>query len=162
MNCKTYRKVLNHRSSSNSPRAIVNSPSLGLSMSLWGSDNGSSKRRFLIPDGLGASVTCALLGLRLACERDRCQVFPKVLQGFHAAKQRRKYCGVGQQDVGCSLSVRGHPDERIELAVSSFSERMWPGHIDRLSGQHLNKLGVFRRQRIVWQMRVKIEGGNSF
>jgi len=49
-----------------------------------------------------------------------------------------------KQDVGCSLSVRGIPDERIELAVPASVNGCGLDISIGLSGQHLNKLGVFR------------------
>src|SRR5882762_10201866 len=38
---------------------------------------------------------------------------------------------------------------------------MWPGQVDRLSGQHTNGLRVTRCHRIVGQMHVEVEVGDS-
>src|SRR5437762_10922348 len=55
-------------------------------------------------------------------------------------------------------ACRRHPEERIEFSVAGLDERMRSGQIDRLSSKNTNCAGIFRRQRIVRQVLVKIEG----
>src|SRR6266550_402187 len=55
-------------------------------------------------------------------------------------------------------ACRRHPEERIEFSVAGLDERMRSGQIDRLSSKNTNCARIFRRQRIVRQVLVKIEG----
>src|SRR5437588_2970762 len=54
-------------------------------------------------------------------------------------------------------ACRRHPEERIEFSVAGLDERMRSGQIDRLSSKNTNCARIFRRQRIVRQVLVKIE-----
>ena len=54
-----------------------------------------------------------------------------------------------------------HPKKHIELFVSRLDERMRPGDVDRLPGQHVDRLWVVRGDRIVRQMHMEVEGRNA-
>ena len=86
------------------------------------------------------------------------EVVPKVVEALGAAKESGEDCQVRQQDVPSAHPCRRHPEERIEFGVAGFDERMRSGQIDRLSSKNVNCPCIFRRQRIVRQVLVEIEG----
>jgi hypothetical protein len=87
----------------------------------------------------------------------RAKVPPEVLQTLSAAEKRGEIGRVDQNDISGSLLIRRHPKEAVELRVACRSEWMRMIEVDRLTRQHLNRLGVRRRQFVVRQMRMEIE-----
>src|SRR5215204_2238137 len=88
----------------------------------------------------------------------RREVVPKVIETLGAAKQSREDCQVREQDVPGPLPRGWHPEKRIEIRVARLDERMRSGQINRLPGKNANCARIFRRQRIVRQMLMEIEG----
>src|SRR5262249_53513717 len=70
---------------------------------------------------------------------------PEVPKAVRAPKQRGEDCRIGEQDVAAPTTFRRHPDARIELPISRRRERVRPGRVDRLPGQHVNGLRVLGR-----------------
>src|SRR5690606_28966185 len=85
------------------------------------------------------------------------QVAPEMLKTFIAAKQRREYGGVCQQDFSQPFGCRGHSKKHIEFAVARLYERMWMSHINRLTRQHVNEIAIVRGYCIMRQVHVKVE-----
>ena len=81
--------------------------------------------------------------------------------GFRPPRTAAEHRGVCQQDVAGPGAAWGHPEEEIELLISCRGERMGPGKIDRLPRQNVNGLRVLCRQRIVGQVRMEVERGDS-
>src|SRR5215475_12710410 len=96
-----------------------------------------ARARRICPSSSSCSSFAAWLPL-LCLLRHLRQIPPEVVQRLHSSKQRSKYSGVSEQDVPGTVSLRRHPEKHIELAISRLYERMWPGHLDRLSGQNVN------------------------
>ena len=59
-----------------------------------------------------------------------------------------------------ALLVRRHPQQAVEFLVARLGERMRPIEVDRLPREHMDSFAVLLRQRIVRQVRMKIEGGD--
>src|SRR5262245_19418825 len=85
------------------------------------------------------------------------EIFPKVRQTRIAAEQRHENGGVCEQYVARAVATWWHPQEHVELFISSLNEWMRFRHVDRLPGQHSNASRVFRGDGIVWQVHVKDE-----
>ena len=58
-------------------------------------------------------------------------------------------------------SLRWHPDEGIELRVARLGERMRSIEVNGLSCQHMNGFRVFGGQRVMRQMGMEVEGGDT-
>src|SRR5215211_1883313 len=86
------------------------------------------------------------------------EVVPEIIEALGAAKQSGKDCQVRKHDVPGARSRRWHPEEAIKFGVSGFDKRMRPGQINRLPGKNPNCARIFRCQRIMRQVLVKIEG----
>src|SRR4051794_15376225 len=84
-------------------------------------------------------------------------VAPESLQTLRASKQRRENGRIGEQDVATAVTLRRHPEARIELPVSRGRERVRPGQINRLPAQYVNGFVVLGRQRIVGQVQMEVE-----
>jgi len=110
----------------------------------------SSSRRALV-----SQEDHSKIGLSFCCE-----VVPEVIETLGATKESGEDCQVCKQDVASARPCRRHPEERIKFSVTGLDERMRSGQIDRLSSKHTNCACIFRRQRIVRQVLVKIEGWN--
>src|SRR5436190_17149700 len=91
----------------------------------------------------------------------RSNVSPEVSQAVVGAKQGAEDRGICEKYIARTISIRRHPEKHIELGISRFRERMRLRHVDRLSGQDTDRPGVVGRQRIVWQMHMKVEGCDS-
>ena len=86
------------------------------------------------------------------------EVVPEVVETLGTAKQSGEDCQVREQDMASPRACRRHPEERIEFGVTGLDERMRSGQIDRLSSKNTNRTRIFRRQCVVRQVLVKIEG----
>src|SRR5688572_4097911 len=93
----------------------------------------------------------------LLCGRN---VLPKILQALRAAEECGEVCGINHQDVTSSSVVRRKPKQAVELRVACRSKWMRAIRIDRLPGEYLYCLSIVIRQRVVRQMRMKIERRN--
>src|SRR3954469_6702610 len=92
----------------------------------------------------------------------RGDVLPEAFEALVASEQRREDRRVGQQDVAGPFALRRHPQEHVELAVSCLREWMRPRGINRLLRQQVNGARFGRGDRVVGQMRVKVERLNPF
>ena len=63
----------------------------------------------------------------------RGEVVPEVAQTVGATEERGEVCGIDQHDVAGALSVRRHPDQRVEFGVARSSERMRADRISRMA-----------------------------
>ena len=86
------------------------------------------------------------------------RLYQKLSRLLGAAKQGREDRQVGEQNVAGPRARRRHPQKRIEFRVPRLDERVWSGQIHRLSSKNTNCIRIFRGQRIVRQVLVKIEG----
>src|SRR5438105_4042313 len=105
------------------------------------------------------SIMCSQVFRAIASSLCR-EVVPEVIETLGATKESGEDCQVRKQDVPSARPCRRHPEERIEFGVTGLDERMQSGQIDRLSSKNANCACIFRRQRIVRQVLVKIEGGH--
>ena len=88
----------------------------------------------------------------------RREVLPEVVEAIGAAEQRGEDGQVCQQDVASPRACRRHPKEAVEFSVSGLDKWMRSGQIDRLPSKNSNCVRIFRRQRIMRQVLMKIEG----
>ena len=70
--------------------------------------------------------------------------------------------GVDDQDIAGPLTVRRHPEERIERGRAGDGERMGPLEVDRLLGQDMNGRPPRGGQLVVRQMRMEVERRDAF
>src|SRR5215469_10330001 len=112
----------------------------------------------------------AIINTQIASRTVRCcryavslgrKILPEVLQTLVSTEQRSKNRGVSQQDVTCALTGGRHPEEHVEFAVAGLNKRMRPGHINRLSRQHVDGFRIVSCQCVMWQVHVEDKGRDA-
>src|SRR5207344_1729313 len=87
----------------------------------------------------------------------QCNILPEILQAFGSSKERGEVRGVDHQNVAGAFLVWREPEQTVELRVARRREWMRPIEIDGLARQQLHGFSIVLRQRIVRQVRMKIE-----
>src|SRR5512134_1131451 len=82
------------------------------------------------------------LTLRVSPSLHPREIAPEILEALRAAEQRREVRGIDDQDVAGPVSLRRHPEQRVQLRVPGRGERMRTIRVHDLPAQHVDRLRV--------------------